>query len=121
MATPQVFDFHISRRSENRSSSCSQLRFRSQLDTQKSHATLSCWSACRPETNLPSRNASHGERALFHCGKAFIRSKTWQPDSWPKDVKSNIRKQIAAKANADDTVADSIDNAMLEDYETGLY
>jgi hypothetical protein len=36
-------------------------------------------------------------------------------------VKSNIRKQIAAKANADDTVADSIDNAMLEDYETGLY
>ncbi|HIG68838.1 MAG TPA: pyridoxamine 5'-phosphate oxidase family protein [Myxococcales bacterium] len=59
--------------------------------------------------------------SFFHCGKAFIRSKTWKPDSWPKDVKANIGKQIAAKANADDTVADSIDNAMLEDYETGLY
>lgn len=59
--------------------------------------------------------------SFFHCGKAFIRSKTWKPDSWPENVKANIGKQIAARANAGDALADGIDKAMLENYETELY
>ena len=69
----------------------------------------------RPKQTCHPRNASHHKRKFFYCGKAFIRSKTRKPASWPKDVEPNIGKQIAAKANADDTVAKSINNAMLED------
>lgn len=59
--------------------------------------------------------------SFFHCGKAFIRSKTWKPDTWPENVKANIGKQIAARAKAGDELADGIDKAMLENYETDLY
>jgi hypothetical protein len=57
---------------------------------------------------------------FLHCGKAFVPSKKRKPVSWLKDAKPNIGKQIAAKRNADETVAKSINNAMLEDHGTGL-
>jgi len=61
------------------------------------------------------------EESFFHCGKAFVRSKLWKPETWPKGVKANIGKQIAAKVKADDQLAESIDGAIEADYETGLY
>ncbi|MFT5696807.1 MAG: PPOX class probable FMN-dependent enzyme [Myxococcota bacterium] len=59
--------------------------------------------------------------SFFHCGKAFIRSKLWKADTWPKDAKPKIGKQIAARAKLGDEVATSIDDAMEADYKTGLY
>lgn len=34
---------------------------------------------------------------FFHCGKAFKRSQSWQPDSWPEKYKISFGKQIAAQ------------------------
>lgn len=63
----------------------------------------------------------HVRESFFHCGKAFIRSNTWKPDTWPADVKANVGKQIAARAKAGEALAEGIDRAMLESYETELY
>lgn len=61
------------------------------------------------------------EESFFHCGKAFIRSRLWKPDSWPEGVKANIGKQVSAKLKADDKLAESIDQAIEDNYETELY
>ncbi|MEH6517419.1 MAG: MSMEG_1061 family FMN-dependent PPOX-type flavoprotein [Halioglobus sp.] len=58
------------------------------------------------------------EECFFHCGKAMIRSKLWQPDSWPESKESGIAKQ-AAKAMS---LKESDVDAMLEEsYEKRLY
>jgi PPOX class probable FMN-dependent enzyme len=61
------------------------------------------------------------EESFFHCGKAFIRSKLWKPKTWPEGAKANIGKQIAARSNAGEDVAEAVENALLESYETRLY
>jgi PPOX class probable FMN-dependent enzyme len=61
------------------------------------------------------------EESFFHCGKAFIRSKLWKPDTWPQGVKANLGKQIAAKLKADDALAKTIDDSIQANYETELY
>jgi PPOX class probable FMN-dependent enzyme len=61
------------------------------------------------------------EESFFHCGKALIRSKLWKADSWPEGVKANIGKQIAARSNAGDDLAEMLEKGLREDYETSLY
>jgi PPOX class probable FMN-dependent enzyme len=61
------------------------------------------------------------EECFFHCGKAFIRSALWKPDSWPEGVKANIGKQIAKASGAGKELAEQIDKGLEADYETGLY
>ena len=58
---------------------------------------------------------------FFHCGKAFIRSSLWKPQSWPKGVKANIGRQIATRAKGGDTLAESIEQGLEKSYRTGLY
>lgn len=62
----------------------------------------------------------HVEECFFHCGKAFVRSSLWKPDTWPRDVKADIGRQIAARRGAGDELAEAIDRGLAEDLRTGL-
>jgi PPOX class probable FMN-dependent enzyme len=58
------------------------------------------------------------EECFFHCGKAMIRSKLWQPDSWPENRESGIAKQAA---NAMSLKESEVAAALEESYERKLY
>jgi PPOX class probable FMN-dependent enzyme len=57
---------------------------------------------------------------FFHCGKAFIRSQLWHPESWPESQKISWGKYLAAKMGADANTATQIDKFVEEDYKTNL-
>jgi hypothetical protein len=61
------------------------------------------------------------EECFFHCGKAFIRSELWRPETWPQDYRVNLGKQIAKKMNAGQDVADQVEAGLVESYEKRLY
>jgi PPOX class probable FMN-dependent enzyme len=61
------------------------------------------------------------EECFFHCGKAFIRSELWKPESWPSDYRVNLGRQIAKKLNAGDEVAQSVEEGLVESYTNRLY
>jgi hypothetical protein len=60
------------------------------------------------------------EECFFHCGKAFIRSRLWQPDTWPAQGKVSFGRMYAARAGGDDAMADAIDAAIATDYRDNL-
>ena len=55
---------------------------------------------------------------FFHCGKAFIRSKLWRPDSWPKDTGVDMAKPLAAKMDLDE---EELRLLIDEGYKNRLY
>ncbi len=63
----------------------------------------------------------HVEESFFHCGKAFIRSKLWKPDSWPEGMKADLGKQLAARMKAGDDVAREIETSLEKNYDEELY
>ena len=62
----------------------------------------------------------HVEQVFFHCAKAFKRSKLWQPDSWPPNLRISFGKLLAKRLGAGEEAAQRIDAAVEEDYRTGL-
>jgi len=62
----------------------------------------------------------HVEEAFFHCGKAFLRSELWQPETWPEHHKVSFGKMFARKLAAKDELAEQIDAAIAENYRTEL-
>ena len=63
---------------------------------------------------------------FFHCGKALIRSKLWQPDSWAAERRVSFGRQFAKIMAGDDAAAqkaaaEQIDTAVADDYENNLY
>lgn len=58
--------------------------------------------------------------AYFHCGKAFLRSKTWQPDSWPEKLKVSFGQEIAENTGDNQAFIDSLDAGVKERYITDL-
>ena len=61
------------------------------------------------------------DECFFHCGKAFIRSGLWKPESWPEDPhKVSFGKMYAARANASNELAEVIDQSIRDDYENNL-
>ena len=62
----------------------------------------------------------HVEQVFFHCAKAFKRSKLWQPDTWPANLRISFGKLLAKKLGAGDDAAKKIDAAVEEDYRTSL-
>jgi PPOX class probable FMN-dependent enzyme len=62
----------------------------------------------------------HVEQVFFHCAKAFKRSKLWQPDSWPENLRVSFGRMFAKKAGLGGDVAKQIDAAIEEDYRTNL-
>ena len=57
---------------------------------------------------------------FFHCGKAFIRSKLWQPDAWPAKDRVSFGRLYADKSGAGDDVAAAIDASVEADYRDNL-
>lgn len=60
------------------------------------------------------------EECFFHCAKAFLRSQLWTPESWPPHQKVSFGKMMARKFGGDDTMAQSIDAMIDEDYRNNL-
>lgn len=60
------------------------------------------------------------EECFFHCAKAFIRSKLWQPETWGERHPVSFGRMIAARIGADDDVVQKIDDAVEENYRNEL-
>lgn len=61
------------------------------------------------------------EECFFHCGKAMIRSKVWQPESWSDERKSLIAKQVARQMDGGDEVVELVENELEKNYVEELY
>jgi PPOX class probable FMN-dependent enzyme len=61
------------------------------------------------------------EECFFHCGKAMIRSKLWQPDTWGDGKKSLMAKQFVSKMNGDESMEASFQEAVETNYRDELY
>jgi len=60
------------------------------------------------------------EECFFHCGKAFIRSGLWQPESWGEPHPVSFGEMYAARSRQGREVADAVDSAIAEDYQNNL-
>lgn len=58
--------------------------------------------------------------AYFHCGKAFLRSKTWQPDSWSEKLKISFGQEIADNIGENSAFVETLDAGVKERYITDL-
>ncbi|XPF95282.1 MSMEG_1061 family FMN-dependent PPOX-type flavoprotein [Colwellia sp. RE-S-Sl-9] len=58
--------------------------------------------------------------AYFHCGKAFLRSKIWQPDSWSEKLKISFGQEIAANLGENSEFIETLDAGVKERYVTDL-
>jgi PPOX class probable FMN-dependent enzyme len=58
------------------------------------------------------------EKCWFHCGKAFLRSKLWKPESWQPDARSNYSQQVAEAVKLD---VQLVQKVVEDDYENNLY
>jgi PPOX class probable FMN-dependent enzyme len=62
----------------------------------------------------------HVEQAFFHCGKAFLRSTLWQPETWdPEAVPS--RACIAQQLERPNDSIEELERYYGEAYSAGLY
>lgn len=61
------------------------------------------------------------QECFFHCGKAMIRSKLWQPESWPENSKSRLVAQAAKKLDADEALKNLIETEIEKNYKEELY
>lgn len=60
------------------------------------------------------------DESFFHCGKAFLRSQLWRPDSWPERQKVSFGRMLARKRGFDAAAAQSIDAAIEADYRDNI-
>jgi PPOX class probable FMN-dependent enzyme len=63
----------------------------------------------------------HVEECFFHCGKAFLRSSLWKPDSWPQGYRVEFGRHMAKKLGAGEDVAEAIEVSLADSYKTRLY
>jgi uncharacterized protein len=70
--------------------------------------------------NKPAILCTHIEvkECFFHCGKAMIRSKAWQPDFWNDAGKSLMAKQLSKKFNEQES---AMTEHLEESYRERLY
>jgi len=62
------------------------------------------------------------EEVFFHCAKAFLRSRLWDPDTWAPDAVVPRRAVIAERYEPGGmTLAQLDDHYRPENYERGLY
>ena len=60
------------------------------------------------------------EECFFHCGKALIRSKLWQPESWPEKGNVSFGKMFVKRSDADPKIAALVDSEIEKDYQENL-
>ena len=59
---------------------------------------------------------------FFHCAKAFLRSRLWQPESWDPEARVPRRAVIAHEVEPSDMSVEELDDYYRpERYERGLY
>lgn len=63
----------------------------------------------------------HIEKCFFHCARAFLRSKLWEPESWPEAQRISFGKIIAPKIGEGEAAAKQIDDNVTEAYTTRLW
>ena len=63
----------------------------------------------------------HVERCYFHCARAFLRSRLWDPASWPQAQRISFGAMIAARTGGDASVAEQIDANVQRAYTTNLW
>ncbi len=70
--------------------------------------------------NKPAILCTHIEvkECFFHCGKAMIRSKAWQPDAWNDAGTSLMVEQLSKKFNEEEAV---MEQYLEESYRERLY
>lgn len=61
------------------------------------------------------------EECFFHCGKAMIRSKTWDPASWGESGKSPIVRQVVRQMAGDEELERIIEGEIEKNYREELY
>lgn len=63
------------------------------------------------------------DECFFHCGKAMIRSKLWQPDAWEEVDRSLMTRQMAKKMDADagEELVEIISGEIEKNYVEDLY
>lgn len=60
------------------------------------------------------------EECYVHCAKAFRRSQTWQPSSWPESV-PDVAQMLADHAQLDDYDRDTVAQSLDKSYRERLY
>lgn len=61
------------------------------------------------------------DECFFHCGKAMIRSKLWQPDAWKSYETSLLVRQVAGRVKADKAGEAAINEHLEASYRDNLY
>jgi PPOX class probable FMN-dependent enzyme len=61
------------------------------------------------------------EECFFHCGKAFLRSGLWKPETWPQGFRVQLGRQLSRRMSGNEELADRIDEGLEHNYKTGLY
>ncbi|MGI8623193.1 MAG: MSMEG_1061 family FMN-dependent PPOX-type flavoprotein [Solirubrobacteraceae bacterium] len=74
--------------------------------------------------DVPGRTADlavglHVRVAFLQCGKAMIRSRVWEPESWPHALPSAAEMLRAARA--DGVTLDEVEETLDESYRTRLW
>lgn len=59
-------------------------------------------------------------QAYFHCGKAFIRSELWQPESWPEETRVSFGREIGEQIGKGKDFVEDLDAQVLERYKDSL-
>jgi uncharacterized protein len=62
----------------------------------------------------------HVEQVFYHCAKAFLRSRLWEPDTWAPDAVPS-RAHIAKLQERADEPIEEIERYYGEQYATKLY
>ncbi len=60
------------------------------------------------------------EECFYHCAKAFIRSKLWQPEAWPERYRVSFGAMMTRKTGAPEAVGKALDEAIEQDYRENL-
>ena len=61
------------------------------------------------------------QECFFHCGKAMIRSKAWQPESWDTRKDSLMARQFAEAMTGERAIEDDIAEQIEKNYQEELY
>jgi PPOX class probable FMN-dependent enzyme len=60
------------------------------------------------------------QECFFHCGKAFLRSKLWQPTEWPEKYKVSFGEMYAQRKKMGSDIVKIIDDSIENDYRENL-
>jgi PPOX class probable FMN-dependent enzyme len=60
------------------------------------------------------------QESFFHCGKAFLRSKLWQPEQWGEKHSVSFGQMYAKRMKAGADVVKAIDDSIETDYRENL-